>query len=355
MSKTIKARENVFQSSQPLRVDEKNGIIFGVKLLGWDSKNGRKYLPEGVKNTINKYNGAFCNIDHGRDDCDSRFGKFFNERWESHGAFADLRYNPKHERAEKIVWFARNMPDALGFSHDADIVVENMPDGSEVVHGIEKVRSVDLVMRPATTKGIFENMNDEMNGVAGMPAEMPEDAAAPSADFKAQLGELAKTVFMTDEISDAERDEISGKLKHLIKMLGKMGGKSEKSESDESEEDEAPEESESESKSEYESIRKENQKLKSQLDIYKVKEALNERAKTAKRLCKEMGLPQAATTDFFINELSQKGDEKAVREAIEDRKRAITTSGTKTPHAPAGGQQGLTYEKFLANLRTQPE
>jgi len=58
-----KFRETVFLESTP-RIDEEQGILYGVKLLGEHSKNGRRYLPEAMRAAVPLYEGSKSFADH---------------------------------------------------------------------------------------------------------------------------------------------------------------------------------------------------------------------------------------------------------------------------------------------------
>lgn len=50
--------------SSSVRVDRDSGVIRGVKLIGFESKNGRTYPPSVLKGAVHLYEGAKVNIDH---------------------------------------------------------------------------------------------------------------------------------------------------------------------------------------------------------------------------------------------------------------------------------------------------
>jgi hypothetical protein len=136
--------------------------IRGVRIITANSRNRRRYSQEALDQAQAIYENAKVNIDHPSSSptaprgVASRFGKLINVRCEDeYGPIADLAYNPKHPLAETVRWFAENMPDAIGLSHNAQGEGYTEPDGTFVVTRILKVRSVDLVCDPATTSGLF--------------------------------------------------------------------------------------------------------------------------------------------------------------------------------------------------------
>lgn len=147
------------------RVDRENGVIPGVKILGLTSKNGQSYRPEAVQGATKLYDGAHVFIAHperSRPDAERSprdlFGWLESPRFvPGAGLYGDLHYLKAHSMAGTITELAERRPDRLGLSHNA--VVQESEAG--VYESITRVRSVDLVCKPATTRGIFESAIDE--------------------------------------------------------------------------------------------------------------------------------------------------------------------------------------------------
>lgn len=159
----MKLLETVYQESIE-RVDAQNGVLYGVKLLGENSRNKRRYSKEAMKRAVSKYDEVNSYVDHPdreRLSEDRKFnqwsGVFRNPRYvEGKGIFADLHLRQKGTYFEGILEAAQKFPTALGFSHVAE--GESKLDGeTEIIESIREVFSVDLVMDPATTAGIFES------------------------------------------------------------------------------------------------------------------------------------------------------------------------------------------------------
>ena len=149
-----------------LSVDRDSGVIRNVKILGFDSVNQRRYLPEAVKAAVHLYEGAKVNIDHPEGhpsderSAYDRFGRLTNVRFvEGKGLYGDLEYLKSHEMAERIVESAERMPDAFGLSHNVQGDTRQNGDISEV-YQITKVRHVDLVADPATTRSLRESASN---------------------------------------------------------------------------------------------------------------------------------------------------------------------------------------------------
>jgi len=141
-------------------VDRANNIVRGVKILGFHSQNGRVYDLNAVKDALHLYENAPVNRDHTTEAplFSDRLGWIENVKLEFDGVYADFRYNPNAEGIEAFLWFAEN--DGLGdigFSHLVSGKYTIDPDGTERIIRIDRVKSVDIVANPATTKTIFES------------------------------------------------------------------------------------------------------------------------------------------------------------------------------------------------------
>src|ERR1700734_12585 len=99
--RTVRLRECPCQDGG-LIADPNDSILRRVKILGYESVNRRRYTPQAVRQDIRLYEGIMENITVNED-----------------GMFGDLRFNPEHADARSVRWFAENMPDALGLSHNA--------------------------------------------------------------------------------------------------------------------------------------------------------------------------------------------------------------------------------------------
>jgi hypothetical protein len=159
------------------RVDRENGIIFGVKMLGAQSKNrGDRhftYPPTTHAQAASILEGAVSNVDHHdrskgeKVSYRDRIGIFRNVRATTDGVIGDYHFNMKHPVAEQLCWDAEHAPEKLGFSILADGKINRKDPMNPVVEAIVAVDSVDLVANPATTRGLFESED-----------EIPEDQRA---------------------------------------------------------------------------------------------------------------------------------------------------------------------------------
>jgi hypothetical protein len=213
------------------RVDREKGIIYGAKLLGAKSKNGGRYPRAAREAAKQLYEGIVINVNHPRREkpgeerkVEERFGVASNIQVTDEGTFADVAYLKSHPMADSVAEAAeRNeLSNIFGFSHNA-ITVQSHHDGELVHESISKVRSVDLVADPATTKGVFESMDPAISPDAGAPAggdmtlQMFLDKATsifqgegdPGAKAK-QISALAKTLLkVKDDIDSVTKDKPS--------------------------------------------------------------------------------------------------------------------------------------------------
>jgi hypothetical protein len=160
--------DEVFESlaNSGASIDREASLIKGVKIVGFESRNGRTYPASVLQEAASLYEGVRVNLDHPdstgnqQRSVKDRFGTFQAVRFvEGKGLFGDLKFNPKHAIAEQVLWAAENDPKSIGFSHVATVKAVTGHGGKSVVEAISRVRHVDLVADPATTNGVFESHN----------------------------------------------------------------------------------------------------------------------------------------------------------------------------------------------------
>jgi hypothetical protein len=337
-------REDVFrQPAAPLKVDEAKGVVYGVKALGRESRRGRVYLKEAVEKSYSRYDGAVVNIDHAASSgpeaemgrlYHSRFGRLKNARTQEGEVFADLHYNPDHPAARSFVWWARNDPSAIGLSHDARCDIRPGPDGRDAVHEIVEVYSVDLVGDPATTRGLFESMPMEPSAATPAPA---------GGDSATHLGNAILAIVNDTALDPAEKRK---KVLAVLKLL-----------------DDAPAaDGDAGDVTAMESVRRmgtgHGVRLAEAFGRLRESTRLESRRRTCRQLCKESGLPDAAVSDVFVEQLAHARDDAGVKALIEDRRavasvRTQESAGAGLPpptSAGPGGAPQISFEQFLAGI-----
>ncbi len=157
-------REDAF-SDGAMKIDEEQGVIYGVKILGRESRNGRVYSQTALEEAAKLYEGISVNLDHPDNPRSVRgiaegWGVLRNTRVARDGVFGDLHYLKNHAQTPAIIERAQRFPRNFGLSHNASGTVVSTVDGPLIVESIEHVESVDLVSKPATTRGLFESQQE---------------------------------------------------------------------------------------------------------------------------------------------------------------------------------------------------
>lgn len=202
----------VFEGS----LSEETGIVRGVKLLGLRSKNRRNYNTKGVQTTAKTLlEGARVYIDHPaapetpRSYRDS-FGVIESVEFRpGAGHFGNIKYNPDHSLSKQFVWDVKNNPTALGMSINAKIKPgRSDPNGDTIVEGLELVRSVDIVTKPATADGIFESEES-----------VEESEVMDLKTLREKHPELESQILEAHKSSTKESDELATLKKRLADAL----------------------------------------------------------------------------------------------------------------------------------------
>jgi hypothetical protein len=217
-------------SPKSLSFDAENGVIKGVRILGRQSLNGREYTPEAITKAIGLYEGRPVNLDHpdrsrptSERSVKDRFGWLVNVHQANDGLEGDLHYLKSHPQSAQIVEAAQRNPAMIGLSHNADGRTTRR-NGKTLVEEIIGVRSVDLVADPATTKSLFESMEQNM------PDMLPPDVPAPEPAAPNMTDVILSKV---REILDGEGDSatkaksIGTFVKEILKVEEKMDAKPE--------------------------------------------------------------------------------------------------------------------------------
>lgn len=299
----VETLREVTDLGKPAAIDREAGVVRGVKLIGRESRNRRTYAESALQKATSLYEGAKVNIDHGPKDLSAdrsyrdRFGSIRGVQFREGSLFGDLHFNPRHPIAEQFLWDAEHNPGNLGFSHVAEGVTARR-NGQTIVEEIKSVRSVDIVSDPATTRGLFESTEkremktktikqivashksdkwakriatvieaDDMAAVAEMPVEMPDEEADPNVEIAAAFEKAAGSILKKIFSGDMDAAEGLKKIKELLGQKEKAAG-GEKA---------APTATETPA---AESIQRELQQLKAELEI---REALEEAGVKATR------------------------------------------------------------------------
>lgn len=279
--------------------DTEKCVVKNMAILAPTSRNcsvsggrGRVYTQRARESVAMLINKAKAYIDHAsREELQKNggvrsmrdlLGFYENGRLDENGIVrADLSYLDSHKD-----WFSpivEKMADKIGGSiHAFGPTSYNKSDQLEYVEDIKFLGSADLVTETGSTKNLNESLNKE------------ED-----------LEENMKYDEITlNDLRDARPDLIEAIVNEINKSTEVV-------------------ESIKSLKDELESVNKENENLKKQIDEFAVKEALvNKKALVDSKL-KESGLPAEAITESFVKSLVKETEETVIDEMIADRKKLI--------------------------------
>jgi len=303
-----------------MRVDRHRGVIRGVKILGTQSRNGRTYLPEALREAARLYEGAKVNVNHprgnpaGARDYQDRMGVLRAVAARpAAGLFADFHFNPKHALAEQLIWDAEHMPENVGFSHNVEARTARRGD-RVVVEAITKVQSVDLVADPATTRGLFESTGErEEAGETGSIQSVEDQAedrlgeSGPGGSLRstpatqaAQTSERLTETTPEDEqpaLADVSLEDLQRRRPDLVEAI-------------------------------REEQSAEVARLRAEVDRLEASEALLGKRLSIRRLLREFELPdpdvaegweKSVVSERFVESLLAAPDDAAMREMVEER------------------------------------
>lgn len=141
-------------------IDPEAGIVRGVRILGRNSKNGRRYSDKALESAAKLYVDRRVNVNHLREGSGERafqdlFGEIKNPVVKGDFVEGDLHFLTTHPLAKSFVEAAKKFPKSFGLSHHA--AGDTVRQGKDViVEDVTAVHSVDLVSDPATNSGLFE-------------------------------------------------------------------------------------------------------------------------------------------------------------------------------------------------------
>lgn len=318
--KQYQLNEDVQHSGQTLSVDKEKGVIPGIKIIGLTSKNGYDYSHKALSEAAKLYEGKQVNCDHIRGSTErkasDRFGKLLNVRVGNDGLYADLHYLKSHPMANMVVEAAERMPDAFGFSHHA-VGNGSEKSGRKVIESITRVRSVDLVADPATTKGLFESEDmpktiTEADGAAADATAIPVLSVADA--FSALRNAL---------MAETEDDEQPNVIKALNKFKKQVLGGSADAPAEEAPAEDGSQESELE------------RELAGKIKLQEAELAKYKTEKLARSICSALGL---AAEDTLVESLVLLGTEDKMRAHGEWLKKNMAKPAKPAPRSRSGYQ-----------------
>jgi hypothetical protein len=181
-------------------------IIRDVLFCGQSSANKRRYKSTAFDPNKKIYEGKPVCIDHAERGKPAERGFrdkvawVENERRRADGMpMGDIGVNPKHADAESFLWAAEHKPDYCGMSHRASILTSNSSDGWEDVEQVVEVSSLDVVIDPATTRGIFESKGNTVPA----PVTFAQLVETITRHPKSTTAQIAKAKFIAEDMGAA--------------------------------------------------------------------------------------------------------------------------------------------------------
>jgi len=144
------------------------GVLANVTLLGAVSANNRRYTDQALKEAADQMKGTKFFLDHpkksdlaerkGTRSVRDLAGRVVSARKVGSKVRGDVQLLDVEPSRSLITSLAEQMPEVVGASQRARGKVRLDDEGVQVVEHIEEIRSVDLVVDPATTDGLFESV-----------------------------------------------------------------------------------------------------------------------------------------------------------------------------------------------------
>ena len=314
------------------KIDRESGIIKDVIILSGTSLNKRTYPSNVLKESVVLFEGIRVFMDHPESDTTSRSVK------DLVGQFKDVYYDGADNKVkgnfyvlksfqEWMFSIAESMPDIAGMSINGAGSVKKTQTG-EIVEKLVSMKSVDLVVQPATTKGLFEEKKEEKKEQNKGDVDDMVDVNITLEMLKAEhndvLKQYEKEVMEGIEISEL-RENYAASQKTISELKEKYDA-SKKTITDLTAE--AGEKSDADAKA-YEAKEKELNEtvttLKLKVEEFEIKEKLAQKKELVERLITEAGLPEKAVSPLLKELLLVVESEEKMRAILEDRKAFVAS------------------------------
>lgn len=318
-------------------VSDDKPVIPHVKILGWESRNNRRYLPESVQ--PQQYEDIPVNLNHPEGQSkqrvvQERFGWFENIRKEADGVYGDLHYNPELPYAKPFAWWAKHKPNKVFMSHDA-VGTGRTENGKFIVEKAHPA-NVDIVADGATTKGLYESMDPDLTPAPDTPVDK---------SLEQQIGELIVAIIQDDCPAEEKRSKVMKALKLIDDEP-----KPEPAPRPEPKKEKTDESVKRNQDPAYKALLERVTEAEKKADAAQTKLALRERHELASRLCVEAKLPQIAVSERFLQTLIEAENEAEIKALIEDRKGLANIQAPRS--AGAVSAQNIDNETFAKQLRS---
>ena len=208
------------------------GVIKGVKVLGFTSRNKRSYAKDAVEKAAPLYEGCKVYTDHqtGPRKTEDSFGVLQGVTYNAtDGLRGNLVFLESHQMAPKVVEALKRpeLNNLFGLSHQVTAQTKQNGDIMEV-SSIEKVLSCDLVTDPATCKNLLEQVETVKEEI---PAPVIETITpkAPEANLneefiklKDELSQLKEQLAKLDSLRWTVPIKLKDELSQLKEQLAKL-------------------------------------------------------------------------------------------------------------------------------------
>jgi len=170
-TKKVEFTESGFSGFFDEQTKIEGNVIHNVSLLGPKSLNGRIYTRQAMEDAAKLYNGVQIFANHpsyqdltgtGGRRFEDLAGKVMNTRIVGDRVKGDVVLISDEPIGAKLKRIAEEMPGVAGFSHRARGEATTAEDGTQVIERIEEVAALEIVVDPATTKGLFESTESSM-------------------------------------------------------------------------------------------------------------------------------------------------------------------------------------------------
>lgn len=198
MGRKLLESDSLANSVAPLTIDRDKKIIFGVRVLGAESRNrhgernvdGTEYTENAHKDAVRLCENIAVLTNHNIDpnkpgrSVDEPFGVLRNLRTAKDKdnrtvTEGDLHYYESHPITARVLEDVERKIGNYGLSHHASSTRDRVDQSRRrlVIEGLDSVRSVDLVFRPSSNRNLWESQESTVKKIA----------------FRALLEQLAET------------------------------------------------------------------------------------------------------------------------------------------------------------------
>lgn len=209
--------ESVVQGAgrHKLRVDRDKGVIYGVKVLGYKSRNGRVYEEAALSDCARLYEGVPVHFGHLTNAYSDRCGAMHNCKATNRAVYGDWHLNKGHVLYEQTMWDAEHNPRNLQLSHEVsrDNAEISISESIEKIKRVHKVNSVAVVTDGATNESLSEGKTE------GNPMNLDDLKKAHPDLLEAYATEVKKPLVEETESGKAKVTDLEAKLAEATKLL----------------------------------------------------------------------------------------------------------------------------------------